>query len=58
MLNALMPMQNKLAGIKPNCKVCNPIAQTIKLLTIETMRPNQSFRPTSTVETMESKQEI
>jgi hypothetical protein len=42
-LNALMQMQNTFAGIEPYCDVCNPITQTIRLLTPETTRPVHIF---------------
>jgi hypothetical protein len=42
-------MQNRFAGIKPNCDVRNPIAQTIKLLAIAMRRPVQDFRASSIV---------
>src|SRR5271168_1421856 len=48
-LNAFMQMQNTLAGIKPYCDVCNPITQTMRLLTPETMRPDHIFLPTRMV---------
>src|ERR1700720_736023 len=48
-LNALMQMQNRFAGIKPYCDVCNPITQTMRLLTPETTRPVHIFLPTRIV---------
>jgi hypothetical protein len=57
MLNAYTPMQNKFAGIKPSCDVRNPIAQTMKLLTIATRSPTQDFRASSIVARMVKKQE-
>jgi hypothetical protein len=48
-LNALMQMQNTFAGIKPYCDVCNPITQTMRLLTPETTRPVHIFLPTRIV---------
>lgn len=49
MLNAYTQMQNKFAGMRPNCDVRNPMTQTIKQLTIETMSPFHDFRPTRIV---------
>jgi hypothetical protein len=57
MLNAYTQMQNRFAGIKPSCDVRNPIAQTVKLLTIATRSPIQDFRASSIVATMVRKQE-
>ena len=57
MLNAYTQMQNRFAGIKPSCDVRNPIAQTIKLLTIATRSPVQDFRASRTVAKMVRKQE-
>jgi hypothetical protein len=48
-LNAFMQMQNTFAGIKPYCDVCNPITQTMRLLTPETTRPIHIFLPTRIV---------
>jgi hypothetical protein len=42
-------MQNRFAGIKPSCEVRNPIAQTIKLLTVAIRSPIQDFRASSIV---------
>ena len=56
-LNALMQMQNTFAGIKPNCDVCNPIQQTMRLLTPETTRPAHIFLPTRIVATTVRKQD-
>jgi hypothetical protein len=50
-LIAFMQMQNTFAGIKPNCDVCNPITQTMRLLTPETTRPVHIFLPTRIVAT-------
>jgi hypothetical protein len=50
--NAFMQMQNTFAGMKPYCDVCNPITQTIRLLTPETTRPLHIFLPTRIVATM------
>jgi hypothetical protein len=50
-LNAFMQMQNTFAGIKPYCDVCNPITQTMRLLTPETTRPVHIFLPTRIVAT-------
>jgi hypothetical protein len=56
-LNALMHMQNPFAGIKPYCDVCNPITQTMRLLTPETTRPVHIFLPTKIVATTVRKQD-
>jgi hypothetical protein len=56
-LNAFMQMQNTFAGIKPYCDVCNPITQTMRLLTPETTRPLHIFLPTRIVATTVRKQE-
>src|ERR1700691_1085072 len=48
-LNAFMQMQNTFAGMKPYCDVCNPITQTMRLLTPETTRPVHIFLPTRIV---------
>jgi hypothetical protein len=56
-LNAFMQMQNTFAGIKPYCDVCNPITQTMRLLTPETTRPVHIFLPSRIVATMVSKQD-
>ena len=50
MLNAYTPMQNRFAGINPNCPVRNPITQIIALFTPATASPVHRFRPTRTVE--------
>jgi hypothetical protein len=57
MLNAYTQMQNRFAGIKPNCDVRNPIAQTIKLFTIAIRSPIQDFRASSIVASTVRKQE-
>jgi hypothetical protein len=57
MLNAYMQTQNRFAGIKPSCDVRNPIAQTIKLLTIATRSPIHDFRASSIVASTVKKQE-
>ena len=57
MLNAYTQMQNRFAGIKPSCDVRNPIAQTIKLLTIAIRGPIQDFRASSIVARTVRKQE-
>lgn len=57
-LNAFMQMQNTFAGIKPYCDVCNPITQTMRLLTPETTRPVHIFLPTRIVATTVRKQDI
>jgi hypothetical protein len=44
-----MQMQNRFAGIKPSCDVCNAIAQTIKLLTIAIRSPIHDVRASSIV---------
>jgi hypothetical protein len=41
-----MQIQNKFAGIKPYCDVCNAITQTMTLLMPETTRPVHNFFPT------------
>lgn len=56
-LNAFMQMQNTFAGIKPYCDVCNPITQTMRLLTPETTRPVHNFLPTRIVATTVRKQD-
>jgi hypothetical protein len=56
-LNAFMQMQNTFAGIKPYCDVCNPITQTMRLLTPETTRPVHIFLPTRIVATTVRKQD-
>jgi hypothetical protein len=56
-LNAFMQMQNTFAGIKPYCAVCNPITQTMRLLTPETTRPVHIFLPTKMVATTVRKQD-
>jgi hypothetical protein len=56
-LNAFMQMQNTFAGIKPYCDVCNPITQTMRLLTPETTRPVHIFLPSRIVATTVRKQE-
>jgi hypothetical protein len=56
-LNAFMQMQNTFAGIKPYCDVCNPITQTMRLLTPATIRPVHIFRPTRMVATTVRKQD-
>src|SRR5580704_2957480 len=56
-LKAFMQMQNTFAGIKPYCDVCNPITQTMRLLTPETIRPVHIFRPTRMVATTVRKHE-
>ena len=56
-LNTLMQMQNTFAGIKPYCDVCNPITQTMRLLTPETTRPVHIFLPTRIVATTVRKQD-
>ena len=56
-LNAFMQMQNTFAGIKPYWQVCNPIAQTMRLLTPETTRPLHIFLPTKMVATTVRKQD-
>jgi hypothetical protein len=56
-LIAFMQMQNTFAGIKPNCDVCNPITQTMRLLTPETTRPVHIFLPTRIVATTVRKQD-
>jgi hypothetical protein len=56
-LNAFMQMQNRFAGIKPYCDVCNPITQTMRLLTPETTRPIHIFLPTRIVATTVRKQD-
>jgi hypothetical protein len=56
-LNAFMQMQNTFAGIKPYCDVCNPITQTMRLLTHETTRPVHIFLPTRIVATTVRKQD-
>jgi len=56
-LNALMQMQNTFAGIKPYCDVCNPITQTMRLLTPETTRPVHILLPTRIVATTVRKQD-
>jgi hypothetical protein len=55
--NAFMQMQNTFAGIKPYCDVCNPITQTMRLLTPETTRPVHIFLPTRIVATTVRKQD-
>jgi hypothetical protein len=57
MLNAYTQMQNRFAGIKPNCKVRSPITQTIKQLTIAIRSPIQDFRASSIVARTVRKQE-
>jgi len=57
MLKAYTQMQKMFAGIKPSCDVRNPIAQTIKLLTIATRSPIQDFRASKIVARMVRKQE-
>jgi hypothetical protein len=57
MLNAYAQMQKRFAGIKPSCDVRNPIAQTIKLLTIAIRSPIQDFRASSIVARTVRKQE-
>src|ERR1700736_5352022 len=56
-LNAFMQMQNRFAGIKPYCDVCNPITQTMRLLTPETTSPVHIFLPTRIVATTVRKHE-
>src|ERR1700692_3889473 len=56
-LNAFRQMQNTFAGIKPYCDVCNPITQTMRLLTPETTRPVHIFFPTRIVAQMVRKQD-
>ena len=56
-LNAFMQMQNTFAGMKPYCDVCNPITQTMRLLTPETIRPVHIFLPTRMVATTVRKQD-
>src|ERR1700761_21527 len=56
-LNALMQMQNTFAGIKPYCAVCNPITQTMRLLTQETASPLHILLPTRIVATTVRKQD-
>jgi hypothetical protein len=56
-LIAFMQMQNTFAGIKPYCDVCNPITQTMRLLTPETTRPLHIFLPTRIVATIVRKQD-
>src|SRR5271155_5895203 len=56
-LNAFMQMQNTFAGIKPYCDVCNPITQTMRLLTPETTRPLHILLPTRIVATTVRKQD-
>jgi len=56
-LNAFMQMQKTFAGIKPYCDVCNPITQTMRLLTLETTRPVQILLPTRIVATTVRKHE-
>src|ERR1700677_3314222 len=56
-LNAFIQMQNTFAGIKPYCDVCNPITQTMRLLTPETIRPVHIFLPTRIVATTVRKQD-
>jgi hypothetical protein len=56
-LNAFTQMQNTFAGIKPYCDVCNPITQTMRLLTPETTRPLHIFLPTRIVATTVRRQE-
>jgi hypothetical protein len=56
-LNAFIQMQNTFAGIKPYCDVCNPITQTMRLLTPETIRPLHIFLPTRIVATTVRKQD-
>ena len=57
MLNAYTPMQNRFAGIKPSCDLCNPTTQTIRLLAIATRSPIQDFRASSIVARTVRKQE-
>ena len=57
MLDAYTQMQNRFAGIKPNCDVRNPIAQMIKLFTIAIRSPIQDFRASSIVASTVRKQE-
>ena len=54
-LKAYTAMQNRFAGMKPNCPVFTPIAQTITLFTLATTRPVHRFRPTRIVESTVSK---
>jgi hypothetical protein len=53
--NAFMQMQNTFAGIKPYCDVCNPITQTMRLLTPEKTRPVHIFLASRIVATTVSK---
>jgi hypothetical protein len=57
MLNAYVQIQNRFAGIKPSCDVCNAITQTIKLLTIAIRSPIQDFRASSIVASTVRKQD-
>ncbi len=43
-------MQNKFAGMKPNCCVLTPITQITTLFTPATTSPPHIFLPTSTVD--------
>jgi hypothetical protein len=56
-LNAFIKMQNKFAGIRPYCDVCNPITQTMRLLTPETTRPVHILLPTRIAATIVRKQD-
>jgi len=51
-LNTFMQMQNTFAGIKPYWDVCNPITQTMRLLTPARTRPVHIFLPMRIVATM------
>lgn len=50
MLNAYTPIQNRFAGINPNCLVFKPITQIIALFIPATASPVHRFRPTRTVD--------
>jgi len=53
-----MAMQNKLAGMKPNCAVRTPIMQIRTLLIAATTHPVQSLRPTMMVDRIVNRQEM
>jgi hypothetical protein len=51
-------MQNRLAGIKPNCAVRNPMKQRIALFAPAIIHPCHNFLPTISVETIVRAQEM
>ncbi len=57
MLSAYAAIQNRLAGMNPNCAVCTPITQMGKLFTAATASPIHSLQPTRIVESTVNRQE-